>query len=231
MFAYKEFKKNSTAQKIYLSAKKLFFQDGIEKTSVRSLAVDAGVNLGSITYHFKEKKDIAARIYAQVCNEMEAFFPASDNGLLSLHDYFFFQMLHMKTLIISPAFHELFCCSIDQDSINQQYFEWTKQYICQYAYHDTSDKDFMIVTPYMLKGFMRELSNVYHSFSESERPSSRSLIDYYMDYLIQMIFPPEVRDGYQALDEYRSNLLDEFDYWYVDLVKSYTPVFIHLDTK
>ena len=231
MFEYKDLKKNSTAHKIYLSAKKLFFQNGIENTSVRSLALDAGVNLGSITYHFKEKKDITTRIYAQVCNEMENFFPVSGNGLLSLHDYFFFEMLHLKALIVSPAFHELCRCSIDQDEINRQYYEWNVQYIRQYAYHDASDSDFIKVIPYMQKGLMRELSDVYHRFSEEERPSTRSLLNYYMDALIQSIFPPEVRDGYQALDEYRNHLLDEFDYWYVDIVKSYTPVFIQLDTK
>ncbi|MBF7097058.1 TetR/AcrR family transcriptional regulator [Alkalibacter mobilis] len=52
-----------TKQKIINSSKKLFYQNGYEKTSCKAICDDAGVNVGLIPYYFKNKNRIASIIY------------------------------------------------------------------------------------------------------------------------------------------------------------------------
>ena len=48
----------STKETIILVAGKLFAEKGYEGTSVRDISTEAGVNLASVNYHFKNKQGL-----------------------------------------------------------------------------------------------------------------------------------------------------------------------------
>jgi AcrR family transcriptional regulator len=52
-----------TKQRIINSSKKLFYQNGLKKTTCKAICDDAGVNVGLIPYYFKNKDSIASIIY------------------------------------------------------------------------------------------------------------------------------------------------------------------------
>ena len=49
---------SETEIKIIRSATKLFLEQGISKTTHRQIAVESGIGLGTITYHYKVKEDL-----------------------------------------------------------------------------------------------------------------------------------------------------------------------------
>lgn len=226
MFDYECPKAGSTKEKIFLTAKKLYFENGIEETSMRALAADADVKLGSITYFFPEKTDLSVMIYSQTCNRMEDFFEKGDDGVLSLHDFFFLELLHMRSILVSPRFYELYRIATAQQKTTDQYAAWMGDMIRRYCHHDKDDTLFFEVIPYLLNGIKKEVSACYRTNAESYRGNTRRFLSMYLDNLIQSIFPPEVRSGFEELDAYRDNLLTEFDDFHVDVARGYTPVFV-----
>lgn len=52
------------------SAKKLFITQGYIKTTTRQIAKDADVNLGLISYYFKNKKNIAMIVYQDIITQI-----------------------------------------------------------------------------------------------------------------------------------------------------------------
>ncbi len=224
MFDYSPLKENSNRERIYESAKTLYYRDGIAATSMRALASEAGVNLGSVTYFFKEKKDIETRIYAQCVNQIEEHFIPQDDGYLSLHDFFFLEIFHLRALLVSPRFHELYTDCMNTDEIRSQYLKQMAEYIRHYCNHDKNDSWFFVITPFELKGIKQELSSLYHSLPENNRPGIDRLVLNYMDAMIQTIFPPEVQGGFSDLDEYRDRLVAEANEWNINITDRFTPV-------
>jgi len=56
-------KKETAKQRIIDASRELFSEVGYESTSVREIAKKAGVNLASINYYFKSKKNLLAEIF------------------------------------------------------------------------------------------------------------------------------------------------------------------------
>lgn len=62
----KKYKKGLQTERIILqTAKILFYNYGYSKTSMRDICAATGIQLGTLTYYFKKKKDIAERIYSE----------------------------------------------------------------------------------------------------------------------------------------------------------------------
>lgn len=53
-------------QRIFNSAKKLFQEKGIEKTTVRDIVADANSKLGLFTYYFTSKDDLTLQVYDEL---------------------------------------------------------------------------------------------------------------------------------------------------------------------
>ena len=62
--------KNATKEKLLNSAARLFAARGFDGISVRELAADAGVNLGSLTYHFGKKEKLFAEVITRKSEPM-----------------------------------------------------------------------------------------------------------------------------------------------------------------
>ncbi|MFZ7131820.1 MAG: TetR/AcrR family transcriptional regulator [Eubacteriales bacterium] len=64
------YKGMETKQSIYEVAKKLFYEFGYQKTTIRLIAKEANIPMGLIPYHFKNKDNIVQKIYTDYINEI-----------------------------------------------------------------------------------------------------------------------------------------------------------------
>lgn len=116
--------------KLLESGKKLFAQQGFDKTSIREIAMDAGVNSAMISYHFGSKENMIAHIFKTYFPKISAL-PETNNPLLQLkallmqiielriHDTELIDILHSEIILkskrmadiqpyISPSWQELY---------------------------------------------------------------------------------------------------------------------------
>lgn len=56
-----------TRQKILNAARKMFFQNGVAKTSLEHIAKEAGVTRGAIYWHFKDKTALFFALQQSAC--------------------------------------------------------------------------------------------------------------------------------------------------------------------
>lgn len=61
-----------TRERILQVAEKLFSEIGFDGTGVDKIAKNAGINKGSIYYHFKDKDDILDSLFQNIIEDMEA---------------------------------------------------------------------------------------------------------------------------------------------------------------
>lgn len=59
----RERSKRETRQRIFQSARALFLEEGFEKTTMRDIAAKAGVGLGSVNLHFKDKSSLMHEVF------------------------------------------------------------------------------------------------------------------------------------------------------------------------
>ncbi|SDY10263.1 DNA-binding transcriptional regulator, AcrR family [Evansella caseinilytica] len=60
-----------TKERILQVAEKLFSESGFDGTGVDKIAKEAGINKGSIYYHFKDKNDIIESLFHNILQEVE----------------------------------------------------------------------------------------------------------------------------------------------------------------
>lgn len=60
-----------TKERILQVAERLFSEDGFDGTGVDKIAKNAGINKGSIYYHFKDKNDILESLFKKIINDMD----------------------------------------------------------------------------------------------------------------------------------------------------------------
>ena len=58
-----------TKQKIILTARRLFYKNGLENTTYSQISKLASVNLGTIVYHFGTLEDLGRAIYDEILME------------------------------------------------------------------------------------------------------------------------------------------------------------------
>lgn len=98
-----------TKERILQVAEKLFSEDGFDGTGVDKIAKNAGINKGSIYYHFKDKNDIMESLFKKIIDDMSKYVEsASDLTGKSLEDKIKseIQYLSDKKRILSILFME-----------------------------------------------------------------------------------------------------------------------------
>ncbi|MGV8906127.1 MAG: TetR/AcrR family transcriptional regulator [Acetobacterium sp.] len=60
-----------TKERIYLSAKELFYQQGYHATTIQQIADHSGTTLGSMTYHFATKDTLVTQIFEDYLHSIE----------------------------------------------------------------------------------------------------------------------------------------------------------------
>lgn len=64
----------STHDRIVASARKMFMQDGFERTNLRDLCADAGITTGSLYRHFATKEDLFTSLVQPAIDELRRAF-------------------------------------------------------------------------------------------------------------------------------------------------------------
>lgn len=62
-----------TRERIIASAKKLFYEHGYNKTTIKMITIDAGVSLSAIPYYFNKKEEIIREIYHSFLSQIYDF--------------------------------------------------------------------------------------------------------------------------------------------------------------
>ncbi len=75
-----------TRRAILESARRLFNEQGVGSVSMRSIAADAGISVGNLTYYFPRKKDLVNVLMAEDVHE--TLVPGSRTGLERLNGIF-----------------------------------------------------------------------------------------------------------------------------------------------
>lgn len=73
---------NTTKQKILIKSLKLFNNNGVSKTALRTIADEVGISVGNLQYHFKKREDIIEALYFQLVEKMDGIFFMSTEDLL-----------------------------------------------------------------------------------------------------------------------------------------------------
>ncbi len=60
-----------TRQKILESARRMFFKNGVAKTSLENVATEAGVTRGAIYWHFKDKTELFFALQKDICDPVD----------------------------------------------------------------------------------------------------------------------------------------------------------------
>lgn len=72
-----------TELEILEASKKLFYEYGYMKTSMRDISSKADVKLGTLTYYFKKKEDLARRIYSDNIIRLYSFIRRHNPGKMN----------------------------------------------------------------------------------------------------------------------------------------------------
>ena len=59
-----------TKESLYQSAKKIFYQKGYDKTTVKDIITDARTKQGLLNYYFGAKENLAVQIYKDFCTDV-----------------------------------------------------------------------------------------------------------------------------------------------------------------
>ncbi|MEG0376946.1 MAG: helix-turn-helix domain-containing protein [Eubacterium sp.] len=59
-----------TKESLYRSAKKIFYQKGYEKTTIKDIITDAKTKQGLLNYYFGAKENLAVQIYKDFSNDV-----------------------------------------------------------------------------------------------------------------------------------------------------------------
>lgn len=213
-----------TEKQIYTTARSLFFQKGIHNTSIRLIVAEAGTNLGSFTYYYKTKNDLVEKIYRDVCQEIRGLFADDSVEYASLHDYLMMELFQFKTAILNDRYYELYSTAMTcENTINLTHSIYQK-YIWKYCQFGRADQNYFVVTSAVLTGMKSELIRLARN--DTSKKMLDQCLDFYFYELLAMIY----RADYDKLISTRKQLFQEFDGYYADIVKDYTPILTKLST-
>lgn len=74
---------NPTKRKILDTACRLFNENGVSETSLRTIADDMGISIGNLQYHFKKRDDVIETLYFEIVDKMDAVFQPAQHSLLA----------------------------------------------------------------------------------------------------------------------------------------------------
>lgn len=214
-------KSKNTEKNIRTSARSLFFKNGIAKTSVRQIAAASSTNLGSFTYYYKSKNELVQKIYEDVNNDIRALIVKPFDRPATLDEYMFMQLFQFKLAVLNDQYYELFQVFISDENSSQSVKDLYTTCNSRFSRHIPLDRAYFIMTSAMLVGMKVELIKLARSQEVSDIDLDTCL-EFFLKEYITFINPAEVTD----LDEYRDNILREFNTYYVDVVKEFTPVFV-----
>ena len=104
----------STREKICQVSYELFMKKTFEKTTMREIAEELGINLSLVNYHFPRKQEILFEIFGKIIDEAqaEARELAGDNQILAIYISFY----KFFPDLINKKYHNMFYSLISRVS-------------------------------------------------------------------------------------------------------------------
>ncbi|MBN2350197.1 MAG: TetR/AcrR family transcriptional regulator [Bacteroidales bacterium] len=65
----------NTKDKILKAAEKLFYQNGIDRTSIKDIAKESGTNIAALNYHFKTKENLIDMLFSKMLSVFDPILP------------------------------------------------------------------------------------------------------------------------------------------------------------
>lgn len=219
-------KSNDTEKLIRNTARTLFFKNGIDETSVRQIAANSNTNLGSFTYYYKSKNELVEKIFEDVNNEIRALFVTPFEREATLHEYMMMQMFQFKAAILNDRYYELFMTSMTGEQTLKSIKDLYSGCNMKFSRHNSTDSAYFIMTSALLIGMKLELIKLARDSATKEITLEKCL-DFFVYEFLDFINPTEIDD----MDAYRKQLLQEFDTYYIDIVKEFTPILVKIPKK
>ncbi|AKL94763.1 transcriptional regulator TetR family [Clostridium aceticum] len=89
-----------TKQKIYDTAKEMFYTKGYNNTTMKDITTDLGISLGNLTYYFKTKDAIVINIFVDYLDNIYEFIKDKvDDGANSYYKHFFVSIIFYKVIL------------------------------------------------------------------------------------------------------------------------------------
>lgn len=203
-----------TRNKIIHSARKLFFTNGFEETSVRSIVTDADVALGLFNHYFSSKNELAAVVLRQIWSEFDVlisqFFQQDtlENYLLQV----------LCTLRLQTKFPQYAALMIG-DGIFDYNVSCVKDIYDKVHPGNTTPLYQKIILGNSILGIQQNLVNLGVQYPETY-PFSL-LAEYYIRQYVYFL-------DAENPDEIVRNTLSSFQKYHISLADSYTPIFARI---
>ncbi|AOY77990.1 TetR/AcrR family transcriptional regulator [Clostridium formicaceticum] len=92
-----------TKQKIYDTAKEMFYHKGYNGTTMKDIAADLGISLGNLTYYFKTKDAIVINIFVDYLDNIYEFIKDKvEDSANSYYKHFFVSIIFYKIILSDP---------------------------------------------------------------------------------------------------------------------------------
>ncbi|ABR48244.1 transcriptional regulator, TetR family [Alkaliphilus metalliredigens QYMF] len=92
-----------TKERIYITAKEMFYNKGYKKTTMKDIADELDISLGNLTYHFKTKDTIVINIFADYLDNIYEFiWDKVDSSADAYYKHFFVTIVFYKVILTNP---------------------------------------------------------------------------------------------------------------------------------
>lgn len=169
------------------------------------------------------KNGIAQQIFENVNNDILSLIVIPYDRQATLYEYLFMQMFQFKAAVLNDRYYELFSLSMSEEATSKSVKELYYDCNIRFSSHSSTDSAYFIMTSALLIGMKSELIRLSRKSDMDEITLDKTL-DFFVKELLEFIHPAKVED----LDEYKHKLLSDFDTYYVDIVKGFTPVLVKI---
>ena len=132
-------------------------------------------------------------------------------------------MFQFKAAVLNDRYYELFSLSMSEEATSKSVKELYYDCNIRFSSYSSTDSAYFIMTSALLIGIKSELIRLSRNSDMDEITLDKTL-DFFVKELLEFIHPAKVED----LDEYKHKLLSDFDTYYVDIVKGFTPVLVKI---
>lgn len=115
-----------TKERIFKSAKELFYQQGYNATTIQQIADHSGTTLGSMTYHFATKDTFVAKIFTDYFASISDAVKENLYGykpINSFEQHFYLTMVWYSALLTDPKVKNFYYEITISDSLYSYIFE------------------------------------------------------------------------------------------------------------
>lgn len=211
-------KGKETRASILIAARELFYKQGYKKTTTRQIADLSKTGLGSISYYFSSKAEIAYLIYRDIRDEMQdLLYQYYKEGTVLM---FFMAMATEFHLLLNNENYRNFYLEIAYEEPILEYQRSTTDLIMKRYMNKTYKSEDQFILSFIgliaiKPDIIREYAHGNYNFS------STSAIEYNIDqYIYTLGCDPSLGE----------TVMSELNKYHIDIVENFTPAIIKIRT-